>query len=182
MGFIENIKKFALGGNTSSKVDEPTEENVSEEASQYDNVDPEKLGTEIMNEYLGFLDNMNKDLYLSDLLIFRAKKESLKSFSLGMDLPDENETAMDLASRAGFYDELAKKPFYDKIPFKQDLLKWLPDVHMLHEFKVNLTTNSADINAEFDINDTTKIGGNVKLEQNNKTIKPTGNIKLTKTF
>jgi len=149
MGLIDRIKHFALGGSISDNPTTPPEEEVTETE-----VDTQRLGSDIMNEYLGFLDGMEKDLYLSDLLVFRSKKEMMKDFNLKNDIPDENEEAMQLAMESGFYEQLSKKPYYEKLPFKKDLLKWLPDVQSLHDFKIGLNLNPKTLTGGVDVSGT----------------------------
>ena len=160
----------------------------------------EEMGLEISNTYLNFLDNFNENLYLSDLFVYKNKKSLLLQDRLQNDDFLADEDGIKLAEDVGFYDMLKEKPYYNKLPFKDSLLKWLPDLQTMSDmgetmFEKTFNKGAAQFNEatsnvklkpgkkSFNIGtkDSIPIGSNIGIG-GNATISPGGKQKIKPTF
>ena len=182
---------FAKGGDPELDNDPTTDGTTSIGNTEPDVPEPEQLGADISNAYLDFFENYGESLYLSDLIVFKTKKDLMKEHNLKFGTPDADEEAQSLAIKSGFYDKLKETNYYNKLPFKDSILKWAPGVDQISEWNLSMSqmqkdasvdvTAGKDLGKGFNLSVTQNIGKSLK---NKKPGQPPGrgNIKLIKTF
>ena len=178
MGLLDRIKKMAFGGDLGETEPEVTSDPSAVNAAPL--LNDEEMAFEISESYLKFLDDFNENLYLSDLLVYKNKKDLMKRDRLYQDDILEDDKAIELAAKGGFYDQLKQKPYYENLPIKEDLLKWLPDVKTLSGLKININQGGANVQSgNIPLSDSLSISGDANIGKGGIN---SGNVKITKRF
>ena len=174
MGLLDRIKKMAFGGDLGE-----TEPEVTSDPSAVNDPFPPPPSPPA-ESYLKFLDDFNENLYLSDLLVYKNKKDLMKRDRLYQSDILEDDKAIELAAKGGFYDQLKQKPYYENLPIKEDLLKWLPDVKTLSGLKININQGGANVQSgNIPLSDSLSISGDANIGKGGIN---SGNVKITKRF
>ena len=194
--FDNVISFFSRGGDPELDKNPETDVTASSEITEPDVPEPEQLGEEISTAYLDFFENYGENLYLSDLIVFKTKKDLMREHNTKFGIPDVDEEAQSLAIKSGFYDKLKEKPNYKNLPFKDSILRWAPGVDQLSQFlglnkvaeagvsakpigfdKSVDVTKQQDLGKGFNMSGTVNVGKSLKKDNSVR-----GNIKLTKNF
>jgi|TARA_R100000093_G_scaffold71776_2_gene48959 hypothetical protein len=101
---------------------------VPEESTSIHNTE-EKIDIgdeEIADQYISFLDHYNDKMSITDLLVFKSMNDAKYEKDKRDGVMNPDEEAISMATNGGFYQKYNSKSYSSRLPFGDNILKWLP--------------------------------------------------------